>query len=1320
MKFYTLIKTLLLFFIGFNVMSVGATEIQVSNAKTRLVINSKSDTKLSLTNTIGKISSSLIQQEGNDYVILEAGSYSKSEKIGYPSLPVLRKLMEIPQGANPKVKILSYDTKEYQLGELGIINPIFPCQGPLSKCADEEIFQIDNNIYQTNDFVKEEMVRFEVVGSMRSQRLGLVIISPFEYNPVTNVLRVFENIDFEIVFENADFAKTQEIKSNTFSPYFAGMQSSILNYIPSSNRENLAKYPIKYVIISDPTFTDNLQPLVEWKKRKGFNVIEAYTDVIGSTKEAIKTYIQGLYDAGTTEDPAPTFILFVGDLNTMPTWNNGDGVTDRNYVEYTGDLLPEIFYGRMSAENAAQLDVMVGKTLQYEKYTMPDPTYLDEVLLVSGVDGSHAHNWGNGQINYGTTNYFNSDHGITDHTFLYPASGSAAPQIKQIVSSGVTFSNYTAHCSPNGWADPSFGISDIASLTNQDKYGLMIGNCCSSSEFQTDCFAEEIVRAENKGAVGYIGGSNSTYWDEDYYFGVGVGTISENPPSYEESTLGNYDRQFHDHGETFGEWYTTMDQVIFAGNLAVLESGSSRAQYYWDIYNLIGDPSLMVYFSNPEEMPVTHAGVITIGQTTFTVETEPYAYAAINKDGVTLSVALANENGILEISTEGFTPGNVELVITAQNRQPYFEEILVFTPNGAYVSFENYTINDVEFGNGNGIADFNEIVLFNVSLKNYGTEDADEVNAVISSESDYISILNNTADFGTVAVDQSVIKEDAFKVQLSNNVPDQEQISFEIIITDDNDSTWTSTFNLTANAPEMVADELTVDDSQTGNGNGQLDPGEDAIITIKTLNNGHCNINDVTANLAAINQYVTIESDATVIPVLDITTPSYVSFNVSVVADAPIGVFAELHFELSGAGYYVEENYYPKIGEIIEDWETGDFTKFDWENQGTSPWQIVTEAPYEGIYCAASGSIGDSQSTEFKIEYEVMGSNTIKFYRKVSSESSYDFLKFYIDADVKGEWSGNEAWSEVEYDVSPGIHTFKWVYEKDYSTAGGSDKAWVDYITLPTMMATTLYAGPDDESCGTSDYNCQGTATNYTSILWETNGTGTFNDVSLVKPVYTPSVEDFNNGEVVLTLNITDDSKASFNDSMTLSLKDTPETASQPAGPASVDLEETPTSNYTTDIIEGANYYNWTISPAYAGTFENNTENTTVNWNLNFEGDVWIKVAAVNSCGEGEFSDSLQVILSNPVGIISSTSKINLNLMPNPSNGIFNIVIETGKSETLDLIVVNNFGQTVLKDKIIAEGSHTETINLNDIKAGIYMVMVKGENMRVMKKMIIK
>ena len=74
---------------------------------------------------------------------------------------------------------------------------------------------------------------------------------------------------------------------------------------------------------------------------------------------------------------------------------------------------------------------------------------------------------------------------------------------------------------------------------------------------------------------------------------------------YEATGIGAYDGVFHDHGEADHLWYVTNDAVVFCGNLAVTEAGSSRDEYYWNIYNLLGDPSLATYMGVPAANPVT-------------------------------------------------------------------------------------------------------------------------------------------------------------------------------------------------------------------------------------------------------------------------------------------------------------------------------------------------------------------------------------------------------------------------------------------------------------------------------------------------------------------------------------------------------------------------------------------------------------------------------------------------------------------------------------------------------------------------------------------
>ena len=74
--------------------------------------------------------------------------------------------------------------------------------------------------------------------------------------------------------------------------------------------------------------------------------------------------------------------------------------------------------------------------------------------------------------------------------------------------------------------------------------------------------------------------------------------------------MGAYDGLFHDHGEAMTQWYVTNDALVFCGNLAVTESGSSRITYYWNIYNLMGDPSLSTYLGVPTVNPVTHPATV--------------------------------------------------------------------------------------------------------------------------------------------------------------------------------------------------------------------------------------------------------------------------------------------------------------------------------------------------------------------------------------------------------------------------------------------------------------------------------------------------------------------------------------------------------------------------------------------------------------------------------------------------------------------------------------------------------------------------------------
>ena len=135
------------------------------------------------------------------------------------------------------------------------------------------------------------------------------------------------------------------------------------------------------------------------------------------------------------------------------------------------------------------------------------------------------------------------------------------------------------------------------------------------------------------------------------------------------------------------------------------------------------------------------------------------------------------------------------------------------------------------------------------------------------------------------------------------------------------------------------------------------------------------------------------------------------------------------------------------VSPITEDFETGDFTAYPWQHGGDANWSIVSDIVFGGSYAAKSGLISHNQNCSIQVTLDINSEN-ISFYRRVSSETNYDFLRFYIDGVERSSWSGEQDWAQEVFSITPGEHTFKWSYTKDGSASENSDCAWIDAIML--------------------------------------------------------------------------------------------------------------------------------------------------------------------------------------------------------------------------------------------------------------------------------
>lgn len=619
------------------------------------------------------------QTPQGDFSVMYSPEFHFGGAYGAPQLPVINKIIQIPFGADFHVEVKSYDTEEYKLADYGVSSRIYPRQPSAPKDGTEVPFIYEKSAYISKGFYGQQLTTITDIGVMRNMRLAHLTISPIRYDAVENKIVVYNNIDFEIVLTNSDMATSKAKHDNLWSPAFSWMEQMVT--VPEALRFGTRSSAQSYVIVTDPAFKEALAPFVAWKTQKGFIVNVVSFDQFGTgaaASEGLKAYLHNLYKKPTAAMPAPSYVLFVGDHEQIPAFKGqtGSHISDLYYATVTpGDFLPDFLYGRFSAQNVEQLVPQIEKTIEYEKFLFPDPSFLDDLVLIAGWDGNWAKSHGWPHIKYAKTYYLNEEHGFKNiNTYLSAGSHQNEANIIADIAKGASYVNYTAHGSNTTWGDPAMNITQINNLGNKGKYPLVIGNCCLTSKFEVStCFGEGWLRAKDSGAIGYVGGSNSTYWDEDFWWGVGLHAIvrpnpQSVPPLKEKTGPGAFDTMF-DVG-------VTNAGFMVAGNMAVEASNSSRKQYYWEVYHLMGDPALNTYMGQPKKMRVQYSDKMDTRASVVTLQAPAGSYVGISQNDKLLGAGYVGANGSIDINLSSApTSGEATVVVTAANSVPHIGTI---------------------------------------------------------------------------------------------------------------------------------------------------------------------------------------------------------------------------------------------------------------------------------------------------------------------------------------------------------------------------------------------------------------------------------------------------------------------------------------------------------------------------------------------------------------------------------------------------------------------------------------------------------------------
>ena len=1216
---------------------------------------------------------------GTAFNTIVMDGYMSMSQVGKPALPAMVKLVELPLGTG-----LSYEVEnaEYEILDgamLGLTRQVMPAQPSRSKSDRSAVVLIqDNQTYRTNALFGADLVSVNEIGVARDRNLAEVTFCPVRWNPVTNQVEVCKHATVHIRKTNVDRQATERMKQLHHSGAFSTIASTI-NVLPAPKDVSMCA-PLRYTIIAHSSFEGKFDNFVAWKKRQGFMVDVAYTSDanVGTTTTSIAAYLKSQYTNATADMPAPTYVLFIGDVAQIPAFtgraDNGH-ITDLYYMTWTdGDNIPDCYYGRFSAQNLDQLTPQIDKTLFYEQYSFTDPSYLGKAVLIAGVDGGYSsdngYRYADPAMDYVAKTYVNAANGYTN-VYYYKNNTSFAPNgvtvtgssqasntasvLRSLYNTGAGWINYSAHGDVQEWSNPNFDNSDANAMTNAGKYPVMIGNCCLSGKFnESECLGEALLRKANAGAIAYYGGTNYTYWSEDFYWSVGVRSNISNTcdPNYDAQHLGMYDRLFHTHSEPFSDWYITAGSIPMAGNLAVQSSTSSLKQYYWEVYHLMGDPSLLPWLGEADDMSVTCTpGTLMVGSSSATVQCVPYAYVALtNCNGNLVAAAFANASGQATLSFSSLNaPGTYELAVTAQGYKPYFQTMNVVAADGPYVMASALV------PHGNGTVCAGDTISFDITLENVGREAAESYTIELRTNGSHLFVQQGGLQQMNAHIDADGTLELAAYAPsvVWNSVPDQTITDIEVQVRWGNLSTQYSSahFPVTINAPKVVvADYATT---------GIVQPGSSFSIQSVNRNSGHAAMDNAVATLVSPDPELTVQNATVNLGLLLPGATANAQYALALSNNVPENCVLPLYQTISNGVISYRDTLYVALGTgAMEDFESGTLTNMSWQSADDYGWEITTDSVYAGAYCARSktystsswgSNTGNSKTSTMKITWTSTVDDSISFFRRVSSEQDYDKFTFAIDGVTKETLSGvGGGWGRSAFYVPAGTHTFSFSYSKDYSVRRGADCAWVDNITFPLNGTARHYIA--DSVCRGEEY-----AFNNQTINTANLAAGTY--------YYSDSVD---NHIYFLMLTVNEAPQVSIMS----------------------DVDQIRAGESVLLTASGADRYMWSNGVDVPSWRAYPTETTT------YGVTGWI--------GGCSASASKTITVSGSVSIAQIESA-RVRIYPNPASNSF--VVQAEGMRRISLL--NVLGQHIME---INATQSVQTINVSTLPKGVYMVRIEMTN----------
>jgi PKD repeat protein len=582
--------------------------------------------------------------------------------------------------------------------------------------------------------------------------------------------------------------------------------------------------------------------------------------------------------------------------------------------------------------------------------------------------------------------------------------------------------------------------------------------------------------------------------------------------------------------------------------------------------------------------------------------------------------------------------------------------------SGIYLAMYEYVIDDSN-GNNNGKIDPGETVDLIVTLKNNGDLLAENIQGEISTSSAFLTMLTDTASFGTLAQGQT--GEGIFTVTAQANTPPGEPAEINLDVTS-NGGTYNNSFIMNfviGQIPVVIID---------------LDENHNSASEIKSaIETNGISVESLTSFPAAVDVYSTI----------------FVC----------LGIYSDNHVLTSGEGQMLAD-FLNNGGNLYM--EGGDTWYYDDQTAVHPMFNINAESDGSSDLSTIAGQPGTFTEG---MSFSYSGDNS---WIDHISPISPAMLILENQSPVYGTGVAHDAGI---YKTIGASHEFGGLADgSSPSTKEELVAAYLEFFGIGTSLQAA-FTSSTTEICEQEiiDFTDMSTG-DVVTWEWEFEGgspaTSSFQN---------PTVAYFNEGIFDVTLTVSDGVESN---TITLenyiTVMSTPEIPATPEGPTSVVSYPGEISDYATMGSVNANTYTWNIEPAGAGTLIENDTSCSVDWTDYWEGTAYLKVKAINECGESDFSESLEI--SCYISDIANISNNEIQIIPNPNDGRFTIHLGAIQPDKSELKILDNLGKIVYIKRLKSLENSLLKLNLEELNSGVYFLILNTETSIIKEKIIIK